>query len=274
MEAKVKLVTFVLLICVAAKTEVTGKTRHVTDLVTTSYNPSPVYKLPTWESPLTIFGVKAESNVELVLVHPLHPSDHTNVTISIQVSKFSGETQLTHYWPGPNSSETVVSRDAVFLNPHNFTWFMMLRRDNFIGLFAEDEVRPILAYTQEKGRKLNFLDYTDFRVQSYNDAVWDFLGSHYSGMGKGPGYVEVVKEVQAVAKGLIHRLIMIEHVLDAKPLHTMPQTTKRTFFTHLHRTKPFIFLCRFNGFNFAKHMKFLPWKRVRAAFKEMHKKTH
>lgn len=249
--------------------ESTAKGVYVTDLITTLFNVSSVYQLPTWESPLTIFGVRAESDVDLIL---LHPYIGTNVTISIQMSEFSNETQLTNYWQDPDGNETVVSRDVVSLSPHNFTWFTVFRMDNFIGLFLEDEVRLILAYTQEKGRKLNFLDYTDFRVKSYYDAVWDFLGDEYSGLGNGPGYVEVVQEVQTAAKGLVHRLLMLEHVLDVKHLNKMPQTTKKTFFTHLKRIKAFIFLCRFYGFNFVKHVKYFPWRRLKAAFKEMHKK--
>ncbi|KAK8395127.1 hypothetical protein O3P69_006103 [Scylla paramamosain] len=273
MVAKMKQVAgTVLWWCVAvveAGTEATGEVAHVTDLINTLYDLSPVHKLPTWESPLTIFGVRAEGDVDIVF---LHPSSRANVTISIQMSRFSGETQLTNYWQSPNGSETVVSRDVVYLSPHTFTWFTVFRRDSFIALYMEKEVRLILAYTQEKGTKLNFLDYTDFRVQSYYDAVWDFLGYQYPGLGKGPGYVEVVKEVQAAAKGLIHRLLMLEQVLDAKPLDRMPQTTKKIFLTHLQRTEAFMFLCRFYGINFVKHVKFFPWKRLKAAFKEMHEK--
>ncbi|MPD06894.1 hypothetical protein E2C01_102726 [Portunus trituberculatus] len=242
---------------------------YVTSLINTLFELSPVYKLPTWESPLTIFGVKSEGDVDLVL---LHSPSGANVTISIQMSKFSGETQLTSYLPSPASSKTVVSRDMVRLNPHTFTWFTVFRRGSFIALFAEKEARLILAYTLEKDMKLNFLDYTDFRVRSYYDAVWDFLGDQYPGLGKGPCYVEVVKEVQAAAKGLIHRLLMLEQVLDVKPLDKMPQTTKKIFLTHLQRTEAFMFMCRFYGFNFVKHVKFFPWKRLKAGFKEVHGK--
>lgn len=243
--------------------------KYVTGLITTVHSPSPVYTLPTWESPLTVFGVMAESDVDLIL---LHPSQATNVTISIQRSDLNSETQLTNYWQDPAGSESVVTRDKVYLTPHNYTWFAVYRRDSFIGLFAEEEVRLILAYTQEKGKKLNFLDYTEFRVQSYYDAVWDFVGSEYKGLGEGPGYPEVVREVQSAGKGLVHRLMMLEQVLDAKPLHRMPHTTKATFFAHLKRIEAYIFLCRFYGFDFVKHVgRFFPWRRLKAAFKEMHR---
>lgn len=246
--------------------EARGEALPVTGLITTLFEPSPTYLLPTWESPLSVFGIMAESDVDLIL---LRPSDSASLIISIQVSEFDGETQVTHFRPRGGAQATYVTRDVITLHPYNFTWFTVYRRKDFLGLFLEDEVRLVLAYTQEEGNG-NLLDYTHFKVHSYYEAEWDFLGDHYPGLGRGPGYPAVVREVQAAAKALVHRLLMLEHVLDVKPLDSLPQATKSTFFTHLRRVEAYFFLCRFYGFDFKKHVKFFPWRRVKDAFKEMH----
>lgn len=260
------LLCFLFLAAAAAVRRGAGVTEsvHVTGALLTLYEASPTYLLPTWESPLTVFGVKAESDVDLMLIRP---SDGAFVIISIQVSEFHGETQLTNPVGVPI---TIVTRDVVTLNPYNFTWFTVFRRKNFIGLFLENEARVTLAYKQEKS-KVDFLDYTHFKVKSFYEAEWDFLGYQYPGLGKGPGYMTVVLEVQGVVKSLIHRLLTLEHVLEVKPLDRMPQTTKKAFFTHLRRAEAYIFLCRFYGFDFLEHVKFFPWRRLKAALRKLHK---
>lgn len=238
----------------------------VTGVITTLYEPSPTYLLPTWESPLTVFGVMAESDVDLIL---LRPADGATLTISIQVSEFGGETQVTNSrLNAGGATATLVTRDEVTLDPYNFTWLAVYRRKDFLGLFLQDEVRLVLAYTQEKGNG-NLLDYTHFIVHSYYEAEWDFLGEQYPGLGQGPGYPAVVREVQAAAKALVHRLLMLEHVLDVRPLDGMAQMARKALFAQLRRVEAFFFLCRFHGFGFRKHAKFFPWRRVNDAFKEM-----
>lgn len=230
-------------------TTVEGKLRplQVTDDITTPAGafPSPIYKLPTWRSSLTPFGVKADGDVHISLIN-LASGAHVNVSLS--VSRYDRESQVTA--TGLGDPVAVVSLDKVHLDPTTFTWFCIFRKRHVIILVRYANPSPLLVYTQAATKQASVADFihlTAFQVWSLADATWDFKGDHLRGTGPNPTNPLLLKEVVGVFKGVMERVLFLDEFLYTHPGIAHQPHRYRDFEDLLDDLIPYYFLLKFFG---------------------------
>lgn len=152
------------------------------------------FLLPLAESRLCVLAVHSPHNsVELRLVHKRDLA--LSVTVSLALTRYKGETQLSAAGLGDNV--TVVSRDDLRLSGQQL--LSLFRIDNVLAVFRAGQVKPILVYQSIWPLKVNFEDFLLY----YTSGPRGAYSVHTTGLGeRGYSLPQAAPHGEAVAEEL------------------------------------------------------------------------
>ncbi|XP_050733498.1 trichohyalin-like isoform X2 [Eriocheir sinensis] len=187
--------------------------------VFTNNNTSPVYLQPTWESSLSLLGVKAASHVTakyfsdseptsitLHIKRPLQPTKGVNETPVAGKEADAGETLLQVNGKGVNTD--IVTNENVRLNPDAWNWFTVFQKDKVFAVFRAGDQIPVLVYAAPPYSNISCTNLTLVQVWSRTAAEWDLRGDFYNGENEArePKDPAIRKELTGLRGGLLTRL--------------------------------------------------------------------
>ena len=226
---------------------------------------SPWHLLPTWESSLSVFGVQADGDVHIKFISTV---DDNHVVISLNVTKYEGESQMTVNIG--DSATTQVSRNNVSLSPNKYTWFSTFRKESTFALMKGGAVKPLLMYTS-KAADVDFMLCNVFQVWSRGKATWDFRGEKYLGVTPGtiPTQPALVAEVRGAVRGVAERMLAIDFFLDHTHVPALPRHAQVQLAETLDDLNPFFLMFRFHAFDFFRHLIFIPKNNIQRVRNEL-----
>lgn len=180
-------------------------------VLTTQGNYSRVYRLPSWESSLSLFGVKSNSEVRISLLHV--DMDEAPVNITLYADGREGESEIQFNLS--RSNHVIVSPYKLSLSLDNYTWFTIFRKGHVVYVFLANKFDPFLVY-EHFDNKLELLKYTRFQVWSKGKAYWDFVGKNYKNENKNNFLTEksLLEELDGIKEGLAERYGLITNLVS------------------------------------------------------------
>lgn len=177
-------------------------------VLTTQANYSRVYRLPAWESSLSLFGVKSSDEVRIALLH----RDRDEAPMNITLHGPDGDSEI--YFNLSRADQVNVSRHSLTLNLNKHTWFTIFRKQHFLAVFLAGSAAPILVY-EHSHRNLNLLRYTRLQLWSKKAAYWDLVGRAYRNENKGtsPADEAVKEELRGIEEGLAERFGLVMNLV-------------------------------------------------------------
>lgn len=175
----------------------------------TQGNYSRVYRLPSWESSLSLFGVQSSGQVRLALMHADTDEAPVNITL------FGPEEESEIRFNLSRSGHVLVSPHKLRLTLNKYTWFTVFRKDHVVCVFLAGKPDPFLVY-EDVNSNLQFLHYTRFQVWSERQAHWDFVGKKYKNENKSIGLSEkaLMEELVGIKEGLAERFALITNLVS------------------------------------------------------------
>lgn len=177
-------------------------------VLTTFKNYSRVLRLPSWESSLSLFGVKSHDEVRIALL----PHDKDEAPINITIYGHDGHSEIR--FNVSKSGQVEVSRFPLTLTLDKYTWFTLFRKEHFLSVHIAGTATPILAYEHDE-KNLDLLRYTRFQVWSKKKAHWDLIGKSYKNENKGTAPVDeaMTEELRGIEEGLAERFGLIMNLV-------------------------------------------------------------
>lgn len=150
--------------------------RPVTKVVHTLDSVSPRYLIPTWETPFTLIGVKATDDAFLAFSHP---KKQTYLILCLRDSRFRSDTHLDT--TGIRDNRSIVAVENIELNPHEFSWFVIFRKEKTLAVYRSGKLDPFILYqaTDKKAKVKDFMKFEYITLASRSMAQWDLLGQNY-----------------------------------------------------------------------------------------------
>lgn len=169
-------------------------------VLTTLWNYSRVYRLPSWESSFSLFGVRSSGEVRIALL----PHDKDEAPLNITLYGKGGESDIRFNLS--TTDEVQVSRYSLTPTVDKHTWFTIFRKRHFLSVHLAGTAPPILVY-EHPSKDLNLVRYTRFQVWSKKTAHWDLIGKAYKNENKGTVPVDkaMKEELRGIEQGLAER---------------------------------------------------------------------
>lgn len=220
----------------------------VTSIIHTSGSTSPLFRLPTWESSLTIFGVEADGDVHINLVHPV---DQQGINISLAVKEYKGESQMAANLVRDQVS--VVTQESVDLSLNEFTWFSIFRTKQLVTLYNEGATQPFLLYFNNQTiNETDFFEFNAFRVSSLRNASWDFIGDKYdSGNETAVVPSGMQSELEGLVDGVASRLHLLEDFYKTRTLNTLEKSNLKVLVSQMNWMKAYLMLLNYYEYTVA-----------------------
>ena len=217
----------------------------VTDIIHTSGTSSPLFQLPTWECSLSIFGVQADGDIHLTLIHLDHGR---SLNISFEIRAYDGESQVTPSWLGDLVS--VVTKEEVDLSLDEYTWFSIFRSKEVVTLYSAGATQPFLVYfNNHTANETNFLEFNSFQVSSLRNASWDFIGDKYDDENEATVPQGLESELQMVVEGTESRLDVIENFIETVSVNKLKKSNIRELLSELYWIKSYMMLINYYGYS-------------------------
>lgn len=180
-------------------------------VITTLWNYSRVYRLPSWESSFSLFGVRSSDEVRIALL----PNDVDDAPMNITFYDKGGESDI-QFNISSASGQVEVSRYSLTLTMGKHTWFTIFRKKHFLSVHVAGTAAPILAY-EHPDKNLNLVRYTRFQVWSKKTAHWDLIGKAYQNENKGTSPVDkaMKEELRGIEQGLAERFGLVMNLVGA-----------------------------------------------------------
>lgn len=218
----------------------------VRGIMHTNGSASSSYRLPTWESSLTVFGVEAESDVHINLIHPV---DKRCINISLAVQAYAKESQIAAHQLGHLVS--VVTRESVDLSLDEFTWFSIFRTRDLVALYNEGATQPFLLYFNNHTiNETDFLEFNMFQVYSRRNASWDFNADRLGTTNSTPVVPKGMQhELEGVVEGVGPRLSLLETFYKTHTLGNLTKSNLKVLVSELYWVKAYLKLLTHYGYN-------------------------
>lgn len=178
------------------------------------------YMVPITETRLCVLGVYSpHGNIELRLVRP---TDKKSVTVSLAMSKYDHESQISAVDVGDNVA--AVSRDKLNLTRQLISIF---RKDNVLAVYRAGQVKPVLVYKNKRPGNIDFADFTTLYMSGPRDNFTVHLydldkQGPYKALAEPHGKA-VRNELNAIRKEIYTRLKFLNVVLKDELLNIMSQ---------------------------------------------------
>lgn len=178
-------------------------------VITTLWNYSRVYRLPSWESSFSLFGVRSSGEVRIALL----PHDTDDAPMNITLYNKGGESDI-QFNMSSASGQVEVSRFSLTPTVDKHTWFTIFRKKRFLSIHVAGTAAPILAY-EHPNKNLNLVRYTRFQVWSKKTAHWDLIGKAYKNENKGTSPVDkaMKEELRGIEQGLAERFGLVMNLV-------------------------------------------------------------
>lgn len=172
---------------------------------------SPRYLQPTWETPFTLVGVKTSDDAFLAFSHP---RKKTYLILCFRDSRFRSDTHLDT--SGIRDNRSIVAVENIKLDPNEFSWFVVFRKEKTVAVYRSGELDPFILYQaaddknnnkNKKARVKDFMKFEYITLASRSVASWDLLGQNYKDQNEGqrPDDPALQHELDQVVKGLTKR---------------------------------------------------------------------
>ncbi|MPC28510.1 hypothetical protein E2C01_021716 [Portunus trituberculatus] len=215
----------------------------VTGIIHTSASSSPVYQLPTWESPVSIFGVEADGDAHLTLLNLVNGR---SLNISLEIRAYDNESQVTG--SGVGDLLSVVTQDNIALDLDEFAWFSIWRTKQGITVYEASTTDPFLLYFNNNTvNETDFRELNAFQVSSLRNASWDFIGDKYDDENEATVPKDLKSELQAVVEGFQPRLSVIE-TFKKTSLSQLDKSNIRDLASELYWAKSYLMLINYFGY--------------------------
>lgn len=216
----------------------------VTGIIHTSASSSPMYQLPTWESPVSIFGVEADGDVHLTLLNLVNGR---SLNISLEIRAYDNESQVTGNGVGDLLS--IVTQEEMDLDLDEFSWFSIWRTKQGVAVYEASTTYPFLLYFNNNTvNETDFREFNAFQVSSLRNASWDFIGDKYEDENEATVPKELASELQGVVEGIQPRLSVIETFYQTRSLAQLNISSIRDLASELYWAKSYVMLINYFGY--------------------------
>lgn len=236
---------WVVTVLVTGRTKAAERAFVVTSIIHTSGSASPLFRLSTWESSLTIFGVEADGDVHINLISPV---DQQGINISLAVKEYNGDSQMTANLARDRVS--VVTQESVDLSLNEFTWFSIFRTKHLVTIYNEGATQPFLLYFNNQTiNETDFFEFNTFKVSSMRNASWDFIGDKYdSGNEAAVVPSGMQSELEGLVEGVAPRLHLLKNFYETQTLNTLGKSNLKVLVSQLNWMKAYLMLLNYYGF--------------------------